>query len=132
MKQFGVSDKHTGPWLGESDKPDQALAKGRAMWGEKTMLYIAVLDVMNPADGLPSIEVLIGDVREALVEKYGSGADAIFDDKKVQAALADWWEQVKQFGLATIIGEVAAVDHMVASQIKVYSPGNEVKLADFK
>jgi len=132
MKTFGVSDKHTGPWLGEADKPDQALAKGRAMWGEKSMLYVAVLDVLNPADGLPSIEVIVGDAREALVERHGTGCDAIFDNKKVMGALSEWWEQVTLFGFQTIIEEVEEIDHMVASKIKVYSPGNNVKVGDFK
>lgn len=132
MKTFGVSDKHTGPWLGESEKPDQALAKGRAMWGNDCPLYLAVLDVMNPAEGLPSIEILIGDVREALVEKYGSGADAIFDDKGVMVELGDWWDEIKSRGMIAKIEIVAELDHMVASKVKLYSPGHDVKVGDFK
>ena len=132
MKTFGVSDKHTGPWLGESEKPDQTLAKGRAMWGNDCPLYIAVLDVMNPADGLPSIEVLIGDVRETLVEKHGSGADAIFDDRKVMSAIGDWWITVMSHELLNVIASVTELDHMVATKVKLYSPGHNVKVGDFK
>ena len=132
MKTFGVSNKYTGPWLGEADRPDQALAKGRAMYGNDCPLYIATLDVMNIADGFPSIHVLIGDVRETLVEKHGSGADRIFDEAGVTQALDEWWNRMLEFDLLHVLSNVAAVDHMVADNIRMYSPGNDVKLNDFK
>lgn len=132
MKTFGVSDKHTGPWLGESEKPDQALSKGRALFGDKSMLYVAVLDVLNPADGLPSVEILVGDARENLVERHGTGCDAVFDNREVMEALGVWWREIADHVFREIIEKIEKVDHMVATNIKVYSPGSNVKVGDFK
>ena len=131
-KNYGVSDKHTGPWLGESDKPDEALAKGRAMWGDTTKLYVAKIAPMDPAEGLPNMAVFIGDIREALVEKHGSGADAVFDGKEVIAALDTWWEEQVKAEFVNAIEQVTDIDHMVTSEVKIYSPGNDVKVGDFK
>jgi hypothetical protein len=129
MRKFAVSDKHTGPWLGDCSAPDQALAKGRAMWGANAPLYVALIEPMNPAEGLPSIEQLLGDVRETLVDKYGSGADAAFDELPVQAALAKWWKNIVNNQFAQMFeGEERAVPTLV----KLYSADNNVKVSDFK
>jgi len=67
---YGVSDKHTGPWLGEADAPDKALAHGRALWGNR-QLYVAEIAPLVPSVGLPNIYALVGDVREQLVDGHG-------------------------------------------------------------
>jgi hypothetical protein len=132
IKAFGVSDKHTGPWHGEMDRADQALAKGRAMWGRTATIYVAMVAPLNPADFLPSSEVLLGDLSEALVEAHGSGADAIFDNRKIRALISHWWINVVARDFLEKIESVTDIDFMVASKVKAYSPDNEVRASDFK
>lgn len=131
-RTFGVSDRHTGPWLGEDDTPAKALAKGRAMWGPEKKLYVAEIRLMEPSEALPPVEVLVSDMKEKLVEKYGSGADEIFDNKKVMIALKVFWEQAVRSEFDRVIDGVADMDFMVTTAPKLYSPGNEVKVGDFK
>jgi hypothetical protein len=110
IKAFGVSDKHTGPWHGEMDRADQALAKGRAMWGRTATIYVAMV----------------------LVEAHGSGADAIFDNRKIRALISHWWINVVARDFLEKIESVTDIDFMVASKVKAYSPDNEVRASDFK
>jgi hypothetical protein len=130
--KYVVSDKHDGPWLGESDKPEEALAKGRALWGDTRKLYVAQSGALDITEAVPSVEVFIGDMREKLVEDHGSGADAVFDNKKVMLKLSDWWKEVMYQDLPDIIDMVEKVDFLVVSKVRVYSPGNDVKVGDFK
>lgn len=132
MNMYGVSDKHTGPWLGESEKPDQALAKGRAMWGDGRDLYVAEIDILDPTRHMPSVEGIIGELRERLVDKFGSGADAVFDDKKVMTTLSVWWEHEALPTMLMRIEEQADIDFTVAGRIKMYKPTFHCKVSDFK
>ena len=130
MVTYGVSDKSTGPWLYEAASPDQALAKGRAMWGQVT-LFVAEVRVIKPSDGLPNAAVLVGDIRENLVEKYGSGADAMFDDRKVMISIEVAFERLKH-EFDTLVDGVYDIDFMVAGKIRSYTGIQTVKVGDFK
>jgi hypothetical protein len=132
LKTYGISDTHKGPWLGADTTPSNALARGRAMWGNKRV-YVAEIQPIDYGEGLPSIAVLVGDVRETLVEKYGSGADIIFDDNKAMIALEVWWQIIIDYGFVDVIEQQAeAEDFMTATKIKSYTALQTVKVGDFK
>ena len=131
MKTYGVSDKHTGPWLGESTRPDQALAHGRAMYGAGTKLYVAEIAPLSPSSGLPNMAVLVGDGRERLVEEHGIGADSMFDDREVMVALEIYYDEMKDLFDTTITG-VNDTEFMIPTKVKIYSPDHQVKVGDFK
>ncbi len=128
--KYGVSDKHTGPWIGEEDRPDMALAKGRAMWGT-IRLYVAQIRPVKPSDGLPKLTTMVGDVRENLVSKYGSGADDFFDNPKIAIVLdsVDFRARVE---FDRLIESVADIDFMVSAKVVGYGGSQHVRVNDFK
>lgn len=133
MSKFGVSDNHKGPWRGEYKKPDQALAAGRAMWGDHSRVYIAEIAPLNIGEGLPTIGVIVGDVRETLSDKYGSGVDAVFDNHDSMYALEKWWKDVTDHIFASVIQEqLDDEDTNVAVRVKSYTALQAVKLGDWK
>ena len=65
------------------------------MYGEK-MIYVASIRPVKPSDGMNNITILIGEIRENLVERYGPGADEFFDDPKVfeiLPPLEEWYKE---------------------------------------
>ena len=128
---YGVSDKHTGPWLYERETPQQALEAARANWGARA-LYVAKIDVLNTAEMLPPVRGIVGDLRERLTERYGSGADDVFDNRKVMSALETWWESAVQVQFNNVIDAAADQHFTAASVVKKYGPTQQVKVGDFK
>ena len=127
---FGVSDKHTGPWIGEEKTPSMALGKGRAMWGNRTV-YIAEIRPVKVSDGMPPVAALLGDVREGLVDKHGTGADSMFDDRDVMIGLEKAYELLKD-EVDELIDAIHTIEFMVAVQVKAYTGDHTVKVGDFK
>jgi len=82
---------------------------------------------------LPNIASLVGDVREALVDKHGSGADAVFDNRKAMVTLEVWWQGIVDGGFAGVIeAQADEEDFMVAHKVKSYTALQTVKVGDFK
>ena len=118
--------------MGEYEKPDQALSRARAMWGSRRV-YIAEIAPLDVGEGLPNIASLVGEVRETLVEKYGSGADSVFDSRKVMVTLEGWWQSMIERDFAEVIAIFSEEeDFMVAHKVKSYTALQTVKLGDFK
>ena len=127
--KYGVSDKHTGPWVGEEDRPDLALAKGRAMWGT-IRLYVAQIRPVKASDGMPKLSTMIGDVRENLVSKYGSGADDFFDNPKI-ALILDAVDFRARIEFDKLIESVAEINFSVPAKVVAYGGSQAVRLNDF-
>ena len=128
---YGVSENQNGPWFGEEARPDLALGKGRGMYG-KVRLYVAEIRPIKLSDGVRNISVLLGDIRESLVESFGSGADAFLDDPKFREKEDEIKEMidlvlddaVEQAGIET--------DFMISLQVRSYGPDQAVKTGHFK
>ena len=128
---YGVSAKPNGPWIGEDERPDLSLGRGRAMYGN-VLLYVAEIRPIKLSDGVKNIESLLGDIRENLVVSYGSGADSFMDDpafleqrggiKEMLDLILD--DAVEQAGVS--------VDFMVSENVHSYGPDQMVKQGHFK
>ncbi len=128
---YAWSDKATGPWDGKHKRPDLALGSGRANLPRGKIVYVAHIEPIKPSDGLPNILALVGEVRENLVDKYGSGADDFFDNPKLMGAFLIEDHRIKQ-EFDKFIDGIVDVGFVAPVTIRAYNPDRHVKAGDFE
>ncbi len=76
---FSYSHDPSSGWLGHFESPVAALTSGRARYADADKIFIAQWEPAYYADFLPSVEILISMMREAVSDRCGDAAADVYD-----------------------------------------------------
>lgn len=128
MDRYQIAERPNGPWLElqVTNNPLHAAQQAWASFPDWDHIYIAKMRPIEGKDLMPEPEMLLGDIAERLITKYGSSVVSILTD---EMDIYDLHRELCKAATGSLLD--ADVDVMVPDIVKRYSKHEQPSLADF-
>jgi hypothetical protein len=128
MDRYQIAETSNGPWLElvVTNNPAHALQKARASFPDWNFIYVAKMRPIEGKDLLPEPEILIGELTERAITKYGSTtASQLMDEIDIYAMHSE----LCRAATGSLLD--AETDILVPATIKRYGKNEQASAMDF-